>query len=250
MGLVYFETMLLSTPPFSPSVIKTLNHLQIFKIDDLKKHHAATLFLQLKAEGLTITLSVLWQLQAAINNQSVHEISQETKQELQNALKTHAPVAARLPNSEMNHYMSLALKQAEKAAFCNEIPVGAVIVHQQKIIAEAHNTCIMEHSACKHAEINALNIAGEKLQNYRLNDCDVYITLEPCPMCASALIQSRVKRVIFAAKEPKMGAAGSILNLFEKPMNQHTALISGILEQESQQLLQQFFQSKRSLKNT
>ena len=107
--------------------------------------------------------------------------------------------------------MRLAIEQARQSAALGEVPVGAVIVYQGKAIAAAHNTCIGDHNVSHHAEINALAAAGKALQNYRLEDCDVYITLEPCSMCASALIQARVGRVIYGAAEAKTGAAGSVV---------------------------------------
>ncbi|MDO5640630.1 MAG: nucleoside deaminase, partial [Neisseria sp.] len=106
--------------------------------------------------------------------------------------------------------------------------------------------CIADHNISHHAEIRALAAAGLALQNYRLDQCDVYITLEPCSMCASALIQARVKRVIYGAAEPKTGAAGSIIDLFsDGRLNKHSAVQGGILADECQAVLQRFFQQKR-----
>ncbi len=237
--------MQLTTPPFSPTVLNTLNQLNVHTTHDIQQYGVVTLFLQLKAEGLTITQSVLWQLLASANQTHPHALLPADKADLQSALKNHVPLAKKLSNDTMLPFMQAALLEAKLAYQENEVPIGAVVVYQGQIIGRGHNRCITDHAVSHHAEICALNAAGQFLGNYRLNQCDVYITLEPCPMCASALIQSRVQRVIYAAKEPKMGAAGSVLNLFTKPMNQHTALVSGVLAQESQALLQSFFKQKR-----
>ncbi|HEZ8633253.1 TPA: nucleoside deaminase [Neisseria gonorrhoeae] len=146
----------------------------------------------------------------------------------------------------MGYFMREALRQAEQSAADGEIPVGAVIVSDGKIITSAHNTCIADCNVSRHAEINALAQAGSEMQNYRLDGCDIYITLEPCAMCASALIQARIRRVIYGAAEPKTGAAGSIVNLFaDKRLNTHTAIRGGILQEECRAVLSRFFQNKR-----
>ena len=119
-------------------------------------------------------------------------ISEERKTELGEALKNHPPVAVFPSQGDVETFMRLAIEQARQSAALGEVPVGAVIVYQGKVIAAAHNTCIGDHNVSHHAEINALAAAGKALQNYRLEDCDVYITLEPCSMCASALIQARI----------------------------------------------------------
>ncbi len=148
----------------------------------------------------------------------------------------------------MAHFMGLALEQAKLSALMGEIPVGAVIVSDGKIIASAHNTCIADCNVSRHAEINALAQAGSEMQNYRLDGCDIYITLEPCAMCASALIQARIRRVIYGAAEPKTGAAGSIVNLFaDKRLNTHTAIRGGILQEECRAVLSRFFKTKEKV---
>ena len=142
--------------------------------------------------------------------------------------------------------MQAALVQAALAAEAGEVPVGAVVVHCGNIVAQAYNRCVADCNVSHHAEILALAQAGQVLGSYRLNECDVYVSLEPCAMCASALMQARVARVIFAASEPKTGAAGSVVNLFaNKVLNAHTAVLGGVLADEAQAILQQFFQSKR-----
>ena len=237
---------MLTTPPLAPKTLAALHRLGIRTLADLRQTGAVQTFLLLKASGLTLTKSTLWQLESLLNGTLPQEITQHDKIRLLAELKNHPPVAAFPPQSEMEYFMRQALAQAEMSASRGEIPVGAVIVSDGKIIASAHNTCIADCNVSRHAEINALAQAGSEMQNYRLDGCDIYITLEPCAMCASALIQARIKRVIYGAVEPKTGAAGSIVNLFaDKRLNTHTAIRGGILQEECRAVLSRFFQNKR-----
>ena len=146
--------------------------------------------------------------------------------------------------------MRLALDQAQNALLVGEVPVGAVIVRDtpagRQVVATGYNRPVTESDPTAHAEIVALRHAATLLGNYRLPDCELYVTLEPCAMCAMALLHSRVKRVVFAASDPKTGAAGSVLNLFEEPrLNHHTELIGGVLADASADLLRDFFAERR-----
>lgn len=237
---------MLTTPPLAPKTVAALHRLGIRTLEELRQTGAVQTFLLLKASGLTLTKSTLWQLESLLDGTPPQEMSQAHKARLLAELKNHPPVAAFPPQGEMAHFMGLALEQAKLSALMGEIPVGAVIVSDGKIIASAHNTCIADCNVSRHAEINALAQAGGEMQNYRLDGCDIYITLEPCAMCASALIQARVKRVIYGTGEPKTGAAGSIVNLFaDKRLNTHTAIRGGILQEECRAVLSRFFQNKR-----
>ena len=237
---------MLTTPPLAPKTVAALHRLGIRTLEELRQTGAVQTFLLLKASGLTLTKSTLWQLESLLDGTPPQEMSQAHKARLLAELKNHPPVAAFPPQGEMAHFMGLALEQAKLSALMGEIPVGAVIVSDGKIIASAHNTCIADCNVSRHAEINALAQAGSEMQNYRLDGCDIYITLEPCAMCASALIQARIKRVIYGAAEPKTGAAGSIVNLFaDKRLNTHTAIRGGILQEECRAVLSRFFQNKR-----
>lgn len=237
---------LLSTPPLSPNVIKELNAIGIKTHSDLQRLGSAQAFLLLKEQGLTITFSTLWALEAVLGNMSPNSLSSIQKKALRTALKTHPPVAVFPEQNTLKKFMRLALLQAQEAKRQQEVPVGAVIVFNDSIIGWGFNQCISQQNISKHAELIAIEQASRHQKNYRLEGCDIYVTLEPCPMCASAIIQSRIRRVIFGTIEPKMGAAGSLLNLFANiKHNTHTAIIGGILAKESQQLLQQFFQKKR-----
>lgn len=237
---------LLSTPPFAPNTLRALQALGIQQLADLQKLGAVHTFLLLKAAGHTFTRSILWQLHAACLQTDVRQLTATDKAALLTALQAHPPVAIFPPMANMMAFMQHALAQAQQAAALGEIPVGAVVVYQNQIIAAAHNACVATCDVSQHAEIRALAQAGAVLGNYRLTECDVYITLEPCMMCAGALLQARVKRVIFGAAEPKMGAAGSVLNVFaQRRFNSHTAIQGGILANECQAVLQQFFQQNR-----
>ena len=146
-------------------------------------------------------------------------------------------------------FMKEALKEAKKAYAKKEIPVGAVIVYQDKIIARAHNTRVSEKQVFTHAEIKAINKACKKLNSWILEDCTIYVTLEPCLMCTGALLQSRVKRIVYAATEPKHGVIESIDNVLDNPkFNHKIEITSGILQEESSNLLKNFFRELRQNK--
>ncbi|MEG0485232.1 MAG: tRNA adenosine(34) deaminase TadA [Oscillospiraceae bacterium] len=142
-------------------------------------------------------------------------------------------------------YMRLAINEAQKAAEIGEVPIGAVIVRNGEVISAAHNTRECEKNATHHAELLAIDAACKALGGWRLMDCELYVTLEPCPMCAGAIINSRIKRVIYGAKDVKAGCCGSVANLFAMPFNHEPRLQSGVLESECTQLLQSFFAALR-----
>jgi len=141
--------------------------------------------------------------------------------------------------------MKAALKEARKAELENEVPVGAVVVYQDKIIARAYNKREQMQSFHAHAEFLAMMKAAKKIGSWRLEDCDVYVTMEPCQMCAGAMIQSRIKNLYYGTKDPKAGAVGSVLNLLETPFNHHIHVVSGLMAEESQDLLKSFFKKLR-----
>lgn len=148
--------------------------------------------------------------------------------------------------------MRLALDQAQNAWLVGEVPVGAVIVRDapggRQVLATGYNRPITEHDPTAHAEIVALRHAATLLGNYRLPECELYVTLEPCAMCAMALLHARFKRVVFGARDPKTGAAGSVLNLFDvTQLNHHTELVGGVLEGECGRLLSTFFEERREI---
>jgi tRNA(adenine34) deaminase len=145
-------------------------------------------------------------------------------------------------------FMRLALLEARKAFEKNEVPVGCVIVKGDKVIAKAHNLRQTKKSVLGHAEILAIQKASKKLDSWILEDCTMYVTLEPCPMCAGTILQSRIKKLVYAAKEPKFGACTSVMNLFDYKFNHQVEIIDGVLQEESAALLKNFFQILRQNK--
>lgn len=144
--------------------------------------------------------------------------------------------------------MRIALDQAHNAWLVGEVPVGAVIMRAGQVIATGYNRPITEHDPTAHAEIVALRHAATLLGNYRLPECELYVTLEPCAMCAMALMHARFKRVVFGALDPKTGAAGSVIDLFaQKQLNHHTQLQGGVLADECGQVLRDFFAERREM---
>ncbi len=142
--------------------------------------------------------------------------------------------------------MHRALDLAEKARSLGEVPVGAVVVMDGNIIGEGYNRPVASHDPTRHAEIAALRDAAIRAGNYRLPGCSLYVTLEPCLMCAGAIFHARVSRLIYGAKDPKTGACGSVLDLFADPrLNHHAAVTSGILEESCGDMLRQFFSERR-----
>lgn len=142
-------------------------------------------------------------------------------------------------------YMREALALAKKAAALGEVPVGAVAVWDGKIVGRGMNRRESDKNALRHAEISAIDEACKTLGGWRLWKCDLYVTLEPCPMCAGAIINSRVKRVVYGAKDQKNGACGSVTNLFELPFNHKPEFVSGVLEEECSAVLTEFFKTLR-----
>lgn len=142
--------------------------------------------------------------------------------------------------------MREALQLARQALNVNEVPVGAVVVKDGEIIGRGYNAPISKHDPSAHAEIQALRDAGQRLGNYRLLDCSLYVTLEPCAMCAGAIMQARIARLVYGAADPKTGACGSVVNLLaEARLNHHTQLIPGVLAEECGVLLTRFFSERR-----
>ena len=156
-----------------------------------------------------------------------------------------------------HHWMRVAFELAHKAQLTDEVPVGAVLVQgcasqvsepsDYEVLGEGYNQPISQHDATAHAEINAIRAACKKLGNYRLPDTTLYVTLEPCAMCAGAIIHSRISRVVIATKEPRAGAAGSALNILQhEKLNHRCEVTFGILQNDSAELLKAFFKQRRN----
>lgn len=146
--------------------------------------------------------------------------------------------------------MKEAYRQAKKAEKLNEVPIGCVIVYEGKIIARGYNRRRIDMNTLSHAELNAIRKASKKLGDWRLDDCEMYITLEPCQMCAGAIVQSRIKKVYIACMNQKAGCAGSVLNLLNvKEFNHQVDIERGIMEEECSKMLSDFFRNLRASKS-
>ena len=142
-------------------------------------------------------------------------------------------------------YIKLALKEAQKALNKDEVPIGCVIVKDDKVISRGHNLRETKNSVIKHAEIVAIEKACKKLNSWRLVDCEIYVTLEPCAMCAGAIYQARIKRVIFGADDLKGGALGGNFDLYKEKLNHYPEVIKGILKEECSSIISNYFKNKR-----
>lgn len=149
-------------------------------------------------------------------------------------------------NPDDQSFMRLALREAERAFEAEEVPVGAVIVHAGKVIGKGFNQREKLEDPTAHAEMLAITAAAQELNSWRLEDCTLYVTLEPCPMCAGAIVNARVKRVVFGAADPKAGACGSLMNVVQDArLNHRVELVAGVLADEAGAILKQFFRTRR-----
>ena len=146
-------------------------------------------------------------------------------------------------------YMKEAIKQAKKAYALGEVPIGCVIVYQDQIIGRGYNRRTIDKNTIAHAEMMAIKKASKKMDDWRLEDCTMYVTLEPCQMCSGAIVQSRMKKVVIGCMNPKAGCAGSILNLLQmEEFNHHVEIEIGVLGEECSQMMKQFFKELREKK--
>ncbi len=148
--------------------------------------------------------------------------------------------------SEDEKYMKIALKQAQKARDLGEVPIGCIIVYEGKIIGRGYNRRNTDKNTLAHAEITAINKASKKIGDWRLEDCTMYVTLEPCQMCSGAIVQARIPKVVIGCDNPKAGCAGSILNILNHPaFNHQVETVKGVLEEECSRMLKEFFAGLR-----
>ena len=144
-------------------------------------------------------------------------------------------------------FMRHALACAQQAYDAGEVPVGAVVVHQNRVIASGYNHPIGLNDPTAHAEVQALRAAAQILQNYRMPECELYVTLEPCLMCTGAMFHARLARVVFGASDYKTGVAGSVMNVYtHEQLNHHATVVGGVLEEETREILQRFFKEQRA----
>ncbi len=148
--------------------------------------------------------------------------------------------------TEDERYMKEAIKQAKKAWKLGEVPIGCVIVSEEKIVGRGYNRRTIDKNTLAHAELQAIRRAGKKMGDWRLDGCTMYVTLEPCQMCAGAIVQARVRRVVIGCMNPKAGCAGSILNLLQvKEFNHQAEITKGVMEEECSGMMKEFFRELR-----
>ncbi|MDF0605082.1 tRNA adenosine(34) deaminase TadA [Neisseriaceae bacterium TC5R-5] len=238
--------MTLNSPPLPPNSLHWLAQLGIHTRLHLQEVGSVTAFLRLKANGHTVTRKLLFALEAANRGILWQQLDSGIRSQLLQQLAAHPPVRPPPSQIEIKHYMHSAIELAAQAAEQGEIPVGAVVVRQGTIIGRGYNRPIGLHDPSAHAEMQALRAAALTLGNYRLEHCDLYVTLEPCAMCSGAILHARLARVIYGASDNKTGAAGSVLNLFANTqLNHHTSVFGGELATECAQQLSMFFQNRR-----
>ncbi|WP_159875287.1 tRNA adenosine(34) deaminase TadA [Aquitalea denitrificans] len=237
---------LLATPPLPPAAVQWLRQIGINTRDQLVQNGSVTTFLQLKAAGHTATRRLLFALEAAARGVHWSQLGDADRERLIQMLASHPPVALPPAAEEIASFMQQAMQLASLAAASGEVPVGAVVVRNGQIIGRGFNQPVGLSDPSAHAEMQALRDAARHAGNYRLDDCDLYVTLEPCVMCSGAILHARIGRVIFGASEPRTGAAGSVLNLFAmSQLNHHTAIWGGQQAAACSQQLSDFFRQRR-----
>ncbi|TDR73613.1 tRNA adenosine(34) deaminase TadA [Paludibacterium purpuratum] len=239
--------MPLASPPLPPKALAWLNQRGIRTRDDLLRQGVVHTFLQFKAAGLPASARLLFALEASARGLHWNQLDDDDRQQLKRALAAHPPVRLPPAADDGERFMRRALALAAQAADVGEVPVGAVVVHEGEIVGEGFNQPIGLSDPSAHAELRALRQAAARIGNYRLSGCDVYVTLEPCPMCSGAMLHARIDRVIYAAADTKTGAAGSVIDLFaERRLNAHTACFGGLLADEAGTMLSEFFRARRT----
>ena len=188
---------------------------------------------------------------SAIAAREARDAQREARRQAWLASQIHVTEEERASEDGDTTFMRLALDQAHNAWALSEVPVGAVVVRDGQVIATGFNQPIGNSDPTAHAEIQAMRAASELLGNYRLSHCELYVTLEPCAMCAGAMQHARIKRLIFGAADPKTGACGSVVDLFAEPrLNHHTTVRAGVMAEEAGTLLSRFFAERRELRKS
>jgi tRNA(adenine34) deaminase len=211
----------------------------------IHRHGYLEIYAQLKLAFPSLNYQALFDLFGISQGASVYRLSPELQQELITRFKALPPRHPWLSQEVIDRYLHDAEMQAKIALSSQEVPIGAVIVHQNKVIGRGYNRTRIDNNILQHAEVVAITDAQIYLGNYRLDECDLFVTIEPCLMCCGAIINSRIRRVIFGATEPKTGACHSQYNVFNnKKTNHHCEVIGPINNQYYGQVLKDFFKSK------
>ncbi|WP_328591027.1 tRNA adenosine(34) deaminase TadA [Crenobacter intestini] len=236
----------LTTPPLPPTTIAALHALGIASQEALAAFGPARACLLLRAAGQPAGRRLLYALGAAARGAHWQALGDDERSALDAALAAALPVRVPPTADEARRHMADARALAAEAAASGEVPVGALVVKDGRVIGRGRNAPIGRSDPCAHAEVLALREAAATLGNYRLDGCDLYVTLEPCPMCAGAILHARVARVIYGAADAKTGAAGSVTDLFAlKALNAHTAVFPGVDADACATQLSAFFASLR-----
>jgi tRNA(Arg) A34 adenosine deaminase TadA len=230
-------------PKYLKNKLLTFN---ITTLDDILKYNPIQLYALLKEKNPGLNFNVLFHLYSIYKKINFSAIDSNLKIILINEYKQLLPKLQNPTIDEINYYLNKALNLANKSYIINEVPIGAIIVKNNTIIGKGYNKTIKNNSILGHAEILAIQSAQKKLNNYRLIDCDLYVTIEPCVMCIGAIMNARIKRVIFGALEPKTGAIKSQYNILNNNLlNHHTQSIGPINNIYYSQILKDFFKKKR-----
>ena len=223
-----------------------LSLFAINTVEDLKQYNYLQVFAWLKDKFPSINFRALYNLYCIINDRILSDLTKLEQQKIRDQYKMLAPRYAPVSPEIINHYLMLATNEAKTALINDEIPIGAVMVKDNQIIATGHNQTLNTKNNILHAEIVAIRNAQLVFGTMYLDECDLYVTIEPCLMCSGAIISSRIKRVIFGALEPKTGACMSQYQVFSnKAVNHHTEAIGPVENEKYAVLLRQFFQNKR-----
>ena len=223
-------------------LIDKLSQLNIYNLNDLKRHNYLKVYKWLQYLYPVNTKLTLYHLYCLVNDIDLINLNIQLKQQILIDLKLILPSYPPLAYNIINDHLDSAVSIANQAIRYQEIPIGAIIVYQDNIIAYGYNQTRTNCDITQHAEIVAIRYAQKKLNNYRLDTCDLYVTIEPCLMCAGAIMQSRVRRLIFGAVEPKTGAIVSQYQIFNNlTVNHHTETIGPINNIKYKQQLQYFF---------
>jgi tRNA(Arg) A34 adenosine deaminase TadA len=223
-----------------------LEHLNLASTELIRQHGYLEVYSQLKLAFPSMNYQALYDLYCLAQQSLCYTLAPEKQVALRAEFKAMTPRHVWLQSDTIKHFLTAAEEQAQLAVQHNEIPIGAVIVHQGKIIAQGYNRTRSDNNIMAHAEIVAILAAQQCLQNYRLNECDLYVTIEPCLMCSGAIINSRIKRVIYGACELKTGACISQHQVFyNKKTNHHTEVIGPIDQKYYGRLISDFFKSNQ-----
>mgnify|MGYP000219834635 FL=1 len=223
-----------------------LERLNLARTELIRQHGYLEIYSQLKLAFPSMNYQALYDLYCLAQQSLCYTLAPEKQVALRAEFKAMTPRHVWLQSDTIKHFLTAAEEQAQLAWQHNEIPIGAVIVHQGQIIAQGYNRTRSDNNIMAHAEIVAILAAQQRLQNYRLNECDLYVTIEPCLMCSGAIINSRIQRVIFGACEPKTGACISQHQVFNnKKTNHHTEVIGPIDQKYYSRLISEFFKSNQ-----